>query len=49
VGEGDLKAMQEVDQVIFQRRHVKTGYKFGIKIPRTIQEALELDKQDQWQ
>ncbi len=27
-----------------QRRHVKTGYKFGIKIPRTIEEALELDK-----
>ncbi len=26
-----------------QRRQVKTGYKFGVQIPKTVQQALELD------
>ena len=27
-----------------KKRHVRKGYKFGIKIPTTVQEALDLDK-----
>jgi hypothetical protein len=28
------------------RRHISQGYKFGIRIPRTVEEALEFDKEN---